>query len=150
MLNNAANLYTDPRGIASHLEAILKPALNILVFSMRRSGVPLRARYQQHLLHSASDESFSMVSLVWKPAQRTPIHDHLAWCVVGVYQDGELETRYQLIDNEEQQWLEPTGSYVHFSPGSNPLRRQLRRRRRVFTSKSQNTAFTGKQHFYDR
>jgi predicted metal-dependent enzyme (double-stranded beta helix superfamily) len=42
---------------------------------------------------------FSIVSLVWMPGQRTVIHDHVSWCVVGVYQGVEEETLYRLVDN---------------------------------------------------
>jgi predicted metal-dependent enzyme (double-stranded beta helix superfamily) len=37
-----------------------------------------------------------VVALVWLPGQRTPIHDHVSWCVVGVYRGVEHETRYRL------------------------------------------------------
>jgi predicted metal-dependent enzyme (double-stranded beta helix superfamily) len=50
--------------------------------------------YRQHLLHVAADGAFSLVALVWLPGQATPIHDHLAWCVVGVHAGAEYETRY--------------------------------------------------------
>jgi predicted metal-dependent enzyme (double-stranded beta helix superfamily) len=35
---------------------------------------------------------------VWRPGQRTPIHDHVSWCVVGVYRGIEHETHYRLVD----------------------------------------------------
>jgi predicted metal-dependent enzyme (double-stranded beta helix superfamily) len=50
--------------------------------------------YRQHPLHVASDGAFSLVALVWLPGQSTPIHDHLARCVVGVHEGAEYETRY--------------------------------------------------------
>ena len=34
-------------------------------------------------------------ALVWLPGQATPIHDHVSWCVVGVYEGNEYETLYQ-------------------------------------------------------
>jgi predicted metal-dependent enzyme (double-stranded beta helix superfamily) len=55
-------------------------------------------RYRQHLLHVSSCRRLSVVALVWRPGQRTPIHDHVAWCVVGVYRGLERETRYRLVD----------------------------------------------------
>ena len=53
-----------------------------------------RSSYRQHVLHVAPDGAFSVVGLVWLPGQETPIHDHLAWCVVGVHEGLEHETRY--------------------------------------------------------
>ena len=56
----------------------------------QRLGTP--DRVDSHLLHAEDD--FSMIALVWRPGQRTRIHDHLCWCVVYVVQGSELETRY--------------------------------------------------------
>jgi predicted metal-dependent enzyme (double-stranded beta helix superfamily) len=55
-------------------------------------------RYRQHLLYVSPCRRLSVVALVWLPGQRTPIHDHVAWCVVGVYRGLERETRYRLVD----------------------------------------------------
>ena len=65
--------------------------------------------YRQHLLHAAEDGSFSLVALVWLPGQATPIHDHLSWCVVGIHQGAEYETRYELTPDDQ---LVETGSAV--------------------------------------
>jgi predicted metal-dependent enzyme (double-stranded beta helix superfamily) len=35
--------------------------------------------------------AFSIVGLVWRPGQRTRIHDHSTWCVSGVIQGVEHE-----------------------------------------------------------
>jgi predicted metal-dependent enzyme (double-stranded beta helix superfamily) len=39
---------------------------------------------------------YSIVALVWRPGQATPIHDHRCWCVVGVWRGLERETTYEL------------------------------------------------------
>jgi predicted metal-dependent enzyme (double-stranded beta helix superfamily) len=90
------------RGARCDLEAIdgvgaaLRPALadTALLRPDQRIGDP--DAYRQHLLHVAGDGAFSLVALVWLPGQATPIHDHLAWCVVGVHEGIEYETRYVL------------------------------------------------------
>ena len=79
------------------------PAPEILT-EEQRSGDP--ARYRCHLLHAESDGSFSVVALVWRPGQATPIHDHVTWCVVGVMQGTEREERFTLRDDG---WLEEAG-----------------------------------------
>lgn len=55
--------------------------------------------YCQHVLYADPEGAFSIVALVWLPGHRTCIHDHLSWCVVGVYQGAEESTLYRLIDN---------------------------------------------------
>jgi 3-mercaptopropionate dioxygenase len=67
----------------------------------QRYGDP--ATYCCHLLHGEPDGSFSVVALVWRPGQATPIHDHVTWCVFGVIQGAEREERYVLRDDG---WLE--------------------------------------------
>ena len=59
-----------------------------------REGDP--SVYQQHLLHAEPDGSFSVVGLVWRPGQITPIHDHVTWCVIGVLQGAEYEELFAL------------------------------------------------------
>ena len=46
--------------------------------------------YQQYLLHADPRERWSMVSFVWGPGQKTPVHDHRVWGLVGVLQGAEV------------------------------------------------------------
>ncbi|MDH2393485.1 cysteine dioxygenase family protein [Streptomyces sp. HNM0663] len=61
----------------------------------QRAGDP--RHYRQHLLHAEHDGGFSIVALVWLPGQRTPVHDHVAWCTTGVHEGIEHERRYRLV-----------------------------------------------------
>ncbi len=45
--------------------------------------------YTQYLLHCDPLERFCVVSFVWGPGQRTPIHDHTVWGLVGVLRGAE-------------------------------------------------------------
>jgi 3-mercaptopropionate dioxygenase len=74
----------------------------------QRYGDP--AGYRCHLLQAEPDGSFSVVALVWRPGQATPIHDHVTWCVSGVMQGAEHEDRYILRDDG---WLEQAGTAVN-------------------------------------
>ncbi len=47
----------------------------------------------RHTLHA--EDGFSVVALVWRPGQGTPVHDHVAWCAFGVAQGTEYEIRYR-------------------------------------------------------
>ena len=51
--------------------------------------------YRTVLLWSDAGLDLSLLALVWQCGQRTPIHDHHAACVVGLYQGAERETRYE-------------------------------------------------------
>jgi 3-mercaptopropionate dioxygenase len=72
--------------------------------------------YRQHLLHVSHNRDLSIVALVWLPGQRTPIHDHVSWCIVGVYEGRERETRYRAVEAGDERWLEEVGS-VDAHPG---------------------------------
>ena len=53
-------------------------------------------RYQQNLLHCDARERFSIVSFVWAPGQKTAIHDHTVWGLVGVLRGEETSQRFAL------------------------------------------------------
>jgi predicted metal-dependent enzyme (double-stranded beta helix superfamily) len=72
--------------------------------------------YRSHLLAVAPSARFSVVSLVWLPGQVTPIHDHIAWCVVGVLEGSEREERFELRAAGDEHWLLPEREEV-VTPG---------------------------------
>lgn len=74
-------------------------------------------RYAQHVLYVEPDGCFSIVALVWRPGQSTPVHDHVAWCVVGVIDGVEQETRYRLVEHDGEPALQRAG-LVHNPSGS--------------------------------
>ncbi len=51
-------------------------------------------RYQQYLLHCDPAERFSVVSFVWGPGQRTPVHDHTVWGLIGMLRGEERSRRF--------------------------------------------------------
>jgi len=57
-------------------------------------AVPHPVYYQQHLLFGDPAERFSLVSFVWGPGQKTPVHDHTVWGVIGVLRGAELSQAY--------------------------------------------------------
>jgi predicted metal-dependent enzyme (double-stranded beta helix superfamily) len=58
----------------------------------QRIGDPVQ--YAGHTLYVEPDGSFSVVGVVWRPGQITPIHDHVTWCVFGTLQGVEHEELY--------------------------------------------------------
>jgi predicted metal-dependent enzyme (double-stranded beta helix superfamily) len=74
----------------------------------------------QWLLFRAGDRSLSLFSLVVPPDAQTPVHDHLAWGLVGLYQGTQDEEIYaqrngalQLLESRS---LEPGDFYELIPP----------------------------------
>ncbi len=55
---------------------------------------PHPQHYQQYLLYRDPLTRFSIVSFVWGPSQRSPIHDHQVWGMVGVLEGAEMSQEY--------------------------------------------------------
>ena len=51
-------------------------------------------RYQQNLLYCDALARFSIVSFVWGTNQKTAIHDHTVWGLVGVLRGEETSQRF--------------------------------------------------------
>lgn len=45
--------------------------------------------YQQYLLHADPNDQFSVVSFVWGPGQKTPVHNHTVWALIGMMRGSE-------------------------------------------------------------
>src|SRR4051794_29208445 len=58
---------------------------------------PKKNKYSQFLLYKPEDEAFSIVGFVWGSGQTAPIHDHLVWGLVGIYEGAIEETRYRRV-----------------------------------------------------
>ncbi len=57
-------------------------------------AAPSPESYRQYLLYCDPRERFSVVSFVWGPGQRTPVHDHTVWGMIGVLRGAELCEEY--------------------------------------------------------
>lgn len=53
----------------------------------------------QYALYRAEDGSLCLFALVVPPGAATPVHDHLAWGLVGIYQGEQHETVYRRLDD---------------------------------------------------
>ncbi|KAF1043978.1 MAG: 3-mercaptopropionate dioxygenase [Herbaspirillum frisingense] len=82
-------------------------------------------RYQQYLLHADSAQRFSIVSFVWGPGQRTPIHDHTVWGLIGMLRGAEHAQSYALRGGVPRKIGEPVllkpGAVEAVSPHSEEL-----------------------------
>jgi 3-mercaptopropionate dioxygenase len=74
----------------------------------------------QWLLYRAEDASLSLFSLVVPPGSETPIHDHLAWGLVGLYRGAQDEEIYAVrngtLERVEQRSLGRGDFYVLIPP----------------------------------
>ncbi|AFW02502.1 cysteine dioxygenase [Gluconobacter oxydans] len=84
---------------------------------------PHPERYSQYLLHCDPLERFSVVSFVWGPGQKTPLHDHRVWGLIGMLRGKESETQFTRRDDGSFEkggtdFLEP-GEVAFLAPGVN-------------------------------
>jgi predicted metal-dependent enzyme (double-stranded beta helix superfamily) len=74
----------------------------------------------QWLLYRSADRSLCLFSLVVPPGSRTPIHDHLAWGLIGLYQGDQDEEIYRpgdgTIELVRQRPLAPGDHYILLPP----------------------------------
>jgi 3-mercaptopropionate dioxygenase len=104
---------SDPHEVGTAVAKLLPRYLgsdDLLTDEQMEPGVGC---YRQHVLHVEPDGSFSVVSLVWLPGQSTPIHDHVSWCVVGVYKGEEHETVYQRGGDDTDPHLVIAGNTIN-------------------------------------
>ena len=57
-------------------------------------AAPDPVQYRQYLLYCDPLERFSVVSFVWGPGQRTPVHDHTVWGLIGILRGVEISRNY--------------------------------------------------------
>lgn len=52
--------------------------------------------YQQYALYVDPQDRFSVVSFVWGPGQKTPIHNHTVWALIGMLRGAETAENFKL------------------------------------------------------
>src|SRR5712692_6437666 len=81
----------------------IKPLLEKLIRSPgsipAEAFTPRKDRFAMNLIHMPRDEMFSIIGGVWRPIQTTPIHDHLTWALIGVYDGEEREALFRRTDD---------------------------------------------------
>lgn len=74
----------------------------------------------QWLVFRAADRSLSLFSLVVPPGAMTPVHDHLAWGLVGIYKGNQDEEFYRpqrgRLDLVRRRPLDPGDFYTLLPP----------------------------------
>jgi predicted metal-dependent enzyme (double-stranded beta helix superfamily) len=112
--------HADWERTASLVAGVLRrelPGPDVLT-EQEQAGDPVT--YQSHLLHVEPDGSFSVVAVVWRPGQVTPVHDHVTWCVAGVIQGAEEEELFSCPTGDHlvrvSDNVNPAGSVTGFAP----------------------------------
>src|ERR671924_1009386 len=60
---------------------------------------PVAGKFVQYAIYRAEDASLSVMAMVVPPGVATPVHDHRAWGLVGVYQGRQREKVYRRVDD---------------------------------------------------
>jgi predicted metal-dependent enzyme (double-stranded beta helix superfamily) len=61
--------------------------------------IPVPGKFAQYAIYRAADGSLSIMAMVVPPGVATPVHDHRAWGLVGVYQGQQREKVYRRLDD---------------------------------------------------
>jgi predicted metal-dependent enzyme (double-stranded beta helix superfamily) len=107
LIHETERLARDIADIPARLDA-LKPAFSALLsaegwlpdaFAQPDLTSAMGGGIGQYALYRAADGSLCLFSLVIPPGAETPVHDHLAWGLIGVYRGRQDETVYRRLDN---------------------------------------------------
>lgn len=113
----------SPQTLQSKGASLLKKLVSHDDWLPEEFARPSPERYSQYLLHCDPLERFSVVSFVWGPGQKTPLHDHRVWGLIGMLRGRESETQFVRDANghfqaTETTFLEP-GEVTALTPGVN-------------------------------
>ena len=84
----------DERRIREEGAEALRQLVAIDDWLMPEFAEPDPGAYRQYLLYCDPLERFSLVSFVWGPGQRTPVHDHTVWGLIGMLRGAEIARNY--------------------------------------------------------
>ena len=83
-------------------EWVLAPARHLLADLVAHDdwlpklfAMPDPEHHREYLLYGDPLDRFSLVSFVWGAGQKTPVHDHLTWGLMGVLRGGLDEVSYR-------------------------------------------------------
>jgi predicted metal-dependent enzyme (double-stranded beta helix superfamily) len=84
----------DEAEIRARAGASLRAVVSVDDWLPAEFAKPDPAQYRQYLLFCDPLERFSVVSFVWGPGQKTPIHDHTVWGLIGMLRGAEISRNY--------------------------------------------------------
>ena len=86
----------DEAGMLQHAGGLLRTLVAQDDWLPDAMAVPHPQFYQQHLLYGDPLDRFSLVSFVWGPGQKTPVHDHTVWGIIGMLRGAECGQRFAI------------------------------------------------------
>src|SRR3954469_20924604 len=107
LIDETRRLTTEIPDVAARVEA-LRPSFEALLHAdgwlPDNCAVPddtskMGGGIGQYALYRAADKSLCLFSLVVPAGAATPVHDHLAWGLVGIYRGRQDETVYRRLDD---------------------------------------------------
>jgi predicted metal-dependent enzyme (double-stranded beta helix superfamily) len=110
-------IVTEPMTEMQRIDAVREQLARLIAddaWLPDEAAVPHPQYYRQYLLHCDPFQRFSVVSFVWGPGQRTPVHDHQVWGLIGMLRGAETSQSYMRGANGA---LQLTGALVRLDPG---------------------------------
>jgi predicted metal-dependent enzyme (double-stranded beta helix superfamily) len=107
LIDETRRLSREIRGHAARVDA-LRPAFSRLLaadgwlpdeFARPDTASGMGGGIGQYALYRDEASTLCLFSLVVPPGSSTPVHDHLAWGLVGVYRGTQLDTTYARLDD---------------------------------------------------
>jgi 3-mercaptopropionate dioxygenase len=99
-LKAAVKEESDPAATVARVEACLRELLKRPDFlTEEQMQVGADGKSAASSLYKAPNGSLTVRAVVFPEGKPTPVHDHLTWGMVGVYQGVERETRYRRVDD---------------------------------------------------
>ncbi|MEK8128020.1 hypothetical protein WMW72_08915 [Paenibacillus filicis] len=89
------------RAIIDRVKPLLQRLLQNKGLLPEAYRTPRPDKYAQVLLYKPNHEAFSVIAFIWGPGQTAPVHDHLVWGLVGLYEGAVVEKRYRREDRGE-------------------------------------------------
>jgi len=126
-ISEARQLLAGPSDISARLAA-LQPHVQALLadqtwlpaeYSVPFAASGMGGGIGTWLLFRAADRSLTLFSLVVPPGASTPVHDHLAWGLIGLYRGTQDETVYRRSDDgtDPQHARLEVAQVNHLQPG---------------------------------
>jgi predicted metal-dependent enzyme (double-stranded beta helix superfamily) len=91
--------YDSESDILRHIKPLLERLVGFDNSVPRAAFTPRKDRFAMNLIRMPKNRSFSVIGGVWTPGQTTPIHDHLTWALIDVYDGTEREALFRRTDD---------------------------------------------------
>src|SRR6266568_1461713 len=91
--------YSNESDVLRHIKPLLEKLIKSPGSVPAEAFTPRKDRFAMNLIHMPGDELFSIIGGIWHTGQTTPIHDHLTWALIGVYDGEEREALFRRTDD---------------------------------------------------